>query len=160
MTTLPRPVTRVETDWACFYCGHLHLAGCEHYTVDHVVPKSRGGRLLGRENLVDACRRCNTKKGARTFPDEWVPDVEDNTIVLPGLWSWPRTPRSAGLLALGLRELLEAVNSPLSVREIAAMTGDELRLIRQALDRLRHAGVLDFAATQERPWRRYYTPAR
>ncbi len=47
----------------CQYCG-----GRDGLTVDHVVPKSRGGKDTW-ENLVAACTRCNNKKGSRT-PDE------------------------------------------------------------------------------------------
>ena len=48
----------------CGYCG----AGKPPLTIDHVVPKSRGGRDTW-ENLVTACIRCNNKKGNRT-PEE------------------------------------------------------------------------------------------
>jgi len=53
----------------CVYCGKKMLKpGDEDYseksglaaTVDHVVPKSLGGR--GGRNLVLACRTCNNKK--------------------------------------------------------------------------------------------------
>jgi hypothetical protein len=37
-------------------------------TLDHVVPRSRGGRTTW-ENVVTACGRCNREKGDRT-PDE------------------------------------------------------------------------------------------
>ncbi len=36
--------------------------------LDHVVPRSRGGEHAW-ENVVAACRRCNTRKGSR-MPDE------------------------------------------------------------------------------------------
>ncbi len=48
----------------CSYCG----TGKPPLTIDHVVPKSRGGKDMW-ENLVAACVRCNNKKGDRT-PDE------------------------------------------------------------------------------------------
>lgn len=48
----------------CAYCG---LPG---NTGDHVLPLSRGGRSELR-NVVCACSRCNTSKGARTL-SEWV----------------------------------------------------------------------------------------
>lgn len=44
----------------CVYCG----AG-EHLTLDHVVPRSKGGRDSWH-NLVTACQKCNTEKGDRT----------------------------------------------------------------------------------------------
>lgn len=50
--------------YTCQYCGKH---GGE-LTVDHVVPKSRGGRSVW-ENLVTACRGCNLKKKNRT-PEE------------------------------------------------------------------------------------------
>lgn len=48
----------------CQYCqrGDLPL------TIDHIVPKSKGGDDTW-ENLVAACVRCNNKKGDRS-PDE------------------------------------------------------------------------------------------
>lgn len=47
----------------CQYCGSR-----ERLTVDHVMPKSRGGRDSW-ENLVAACVPCNNRKGCRT-PEE------------------------------------------------------------------------------------------
>lgn len=38
-------------------------------TLDHVIPRSRGGEHT-EENLVVCCRSCNSSKGART-PEEW-----------------------------------------------------------------------------------------
>lgn len=49
--------------WRCAYCR------CEldvwNGTVDHVVPRARGGGSYGRFNLVAACRPCNQLKAAR-----------------------------------------------------------------------------------------------
>jgi 5-methylcytosine-specific restriction endonuclease McrA len=47
----------------CVYCGNK-----QDLTLDHLNPKSRGGRTHW-ENLVTACKPCNSKKGDRT-PDE------------------------------------------------------------------------------------------
>lgn len=47
----------------CQYCGSR-----DRLTVDHVLPRSRGGRDKW-ENLVAACTRCNNRKGNRT-PEE------------------------------------------------------------------------------------------
>ena len=46
----------------CQYCG----ASAE--TLDHVTPRSRGGRHVW-ENLVAACRRCNHTKADRTLDE-------------------------------------------------------------------------------------------
>ncbi|WP_448379732.1 HNH endonuclease [Gloeomargarita sp.] len=48
----------------CQYCGYTG----EDLTLDHVIPKSRGG-ADSWENIVTACVRCNIKKGNRT-PEE------------------------------------------------------------------------------------------
>ncbi len=45
----------------CQYCGKNH----QPMTIDHIIPKSQGGRDTW-ENLVCACSRCNHKKGDRT----------------------------------------------------------------------------------------------
>ncbi len=46
----------------CAYCGRTATS------VDHVVPRSRGGRHEW-ENVVAACSRCNRVKGDRTVGD-------------------------------------------------------------------------------------------
>jgi 5-methylcytosine-specific restriction endonuclease McrA len=47
----------------CQYCGLQQAAGS--LTMDHVIPKSRGG-LSTWENLVASCFSCNNLKGDRT----------------------------------------------------------------------------------------------
>jgi 5-methylcytosine-specific restriction endonuclease McrA len=42
---------------ACQYCG-----SSKHLTLDHVIPRSRGGQHTW-DNVVTACERCNSKKG-------------------------------------------------------------------------------------------------
>jgi 5-methylcytosine-specific restriction endonuclease McrA len=50
---------RLLAPQACTYCGATAALA-----VDHLVPRSRGGED-GGENLVIACRPCNSRKGAR-----------------------------------------------------------------------------------------------
>lgn len=47
---------------ACQYCGD------RAETIDHVVPRSRGGTHTW-ENVVAACRPCNLRKGSRLLAD-------------------------------------------------------------------------------------------
>lgn len=47
----------------CQYCG-LKLVLLKA-TIDHVIPKSRGGRK-NWENAVTACKPCNSRKGRKT----------------------------------------------------------------------------------------------
>ncbi len=57
-------------EYKCSYCGRGDLP----LTIDHVVPKSKGG-IDSWDNLVCACTFCNNKKGDRT-------PVEANMILL------------------------------------------------------------------------------
>jgi 5-methylcytosine-specific restriction endonuclease McrA len=50
--------------WRCVYCGTT--AG--RLTLDHVVPRSRGGDSVW-ENVVTSCAPCNLRKGNR-LPEE------------------------------------------------------------------------------------------
>lgn len=50
----------------CQFCGSIFPAA--ELTLDHVVPRSRGG-LTSWENLVACCHGCNNRKGDRT-PEE------------------------------------------------------------------------------------------
>lgn len=61
-----RAAVMLRDAFTCQYCGAT--PGRAHLTVDHIAPRSRGGRH-GWENLVTACKRCNQKKGSRT-PEE------------------------------------------------------------------------------------------
>lgn len=47
----------------CQYCANYFPL--DKLTMDHVLPKSRGGKNTW-ENLVAACKKCNQKKGSRT----------------------------------------------------------------------------------------------
>ncbi len=47
----------------CQYCGKNFST--ENLTIDHLLPKSRGGKNTWK-NLVAACKKCNQKKGCRT----------------------------------------------------------------------------------------------
>jgi len=50
----------------CQYCGIIESP--RDMTIDHVIPRSRGGENTWT-NLVTCCKRCNQKKGNRT-PEE------------------------------------------------------------------------------------------
>ncbi len=62
----------------CQYCGRRGTAF--DLTLDHVLPKSRGGRTLA-ENLVTACQVCNNRKGDRT-PEEARMPLKTNPAAL------------------------------------------------------------------------------
>jgi 5-methylcytosine-specific restriction endonuclease McrA len=56
---LNRRAVFLRDDNECQYCGR------QAENLDHVIPKSQGGTHVW-ENVVAACRRCNSKKGGRT----------------------------------------------------------------------------------------------
>jgi 5-methylcytosine-specific restriction endonuclease McrA len=64
------PVTRrtvlARDHYTCQYCGDQPPR--KDLTVDHILPRSRGGHTTW-ENVVTACQRCNGRKGNRT-PEE------------------------------------------------------------------------------------------
>ena len=54
----------VRDRFQCAYCGTRK----EKLSIDHIIPKSRGGQTTF-ENCVAACKACNLRKGGRT-PNE------------------------------------------------------------------------------------------
>jgi len=56
--TLTRRAVFARDGWVCQYCGSTAE------NVDHVLPRSRGGPHEW-DNVVAACRRCNSKKENR-----------------------------------------------------------------------------------------------
>ena len=60
-----RKLTKLEVfnrdQYTCQYCGWQ----TKELTLDHVVPRRRGGEHT-RENVVSACIPCNRRKGGRT----------------------------------------------------------------------------------------------
>jgi 5-methylcytosine-specific restriction endonuclease McrA len=97
---LSRRAVLARDGYRCQYCGsHKHL------TLDHVIPRSRGG-ITSWENIVTSCAPCNVRKGAalphevgmtpshrprpplptdfvlasqRQVPDAWLPYLEMST---------------------------------------------------------------------------------
>lgn len=63
---LSRRAVLLRDNFTCQYCGGQ--PGKEHLTLDHIIPRSRGGRM-DWENVVTACAPCNRRKANRT-PDE------------------------------------------------------------------------------------------
>ncbi len=87
MIKRPRPqrkLTKQEVfnrdKYTCQYCG----CQTKELTIDHVIPRRRGGEHAW-ENVVSACKGCNRYKGGRT------PEEAGMTLVQE-----PAAPRNSG----------------------------------------------------------------
>lgn len=96
----PRPqmrLTRKEVfhrdGFMCQYCGERG----RDLTLDHVVPRHRGGRPTW-ENLVTACKRCNHRKAGRTPKEAHMRLVREPRPPRVGLYYpfWPYLEREEG----------------------------------------------------------------
>jgi len=70
MQTLSRKNIFMRDSYKCMYCGHEFTGG--GLELDHVLPKSRGGKNEWI-NLVSACRKCNSRKNDRTPEEAGMP---------------------------------------------------------------------------------------
>ena len=52
----------IRDKYTCQYC--LNCFNPKDLTLDHVIPKSKGGKT-NWENIVSACKKCNHAKGSR-----------------------------------------------------------------------------------------------
>ena len=90
---LSLPLTRrtllARDGFTCQYCGRQKDRS--ELTLDHVLPRSRGG-MASWDNLTTACQRCNQRKGDRTPQEAGMP-----------LRSVPAKPRYIALAVLGDR---------------------------------------------------------
>lgn len=89
---LSRRTVLARDHYTCQYCG-IQMAKA-HLTIDHVLPRSRGGET-NWENVTTACGPCNRRKGNRTPDEARMPLVRQ-----------PRRPRYLALT------LLEGMRAP------------------------------------------------
>jgi CRISPR/Cas system Type II protein with McrA/HNH and RuvC-like nuclease domain len=71
----PRGVLKHLCDqqkWKCHYCKNTMIHGPSELrpTIDHVIPRSKGG-TNNHKNLVAACYKCNQIKGG-DLPSEYI----------------------------------------------------------------------------------------
>jgi 5-methylcytosine-specific restriction endonuclease McrA len=79
-------------NYTCQYCGRR--AGPEKLSIDHVLPRSKGGRTSW-ENCVLACIRCNARKADRSLKESGL-----------RLLRTPRRPRWSPYIHLGKMDRL------------------------------------------------------
>jgi 5-methylcytosine-specific restriction endonuclease McrA len=90
VAAVSRRAVFARDEYRCQYCG------ARADSIDHVVPRSRGGSHVW-ENLAAACRPCNMKKRDRT------PDEAGMRLLRPC-----RAPRGSAWVTLGLLGVPEA----------------------------------------------------
>ena len=56
----------LRDNFTCAYCGNIFDKS--KLTIDHIIPKSRGGKS-SYLNCITACKRCNLEKGNREVRD-------------------------------------------------------------------------------------------
>src|ERR1700712_4905391 len=97
-TALSRRAVFVRDDHRCQYCGgHAD-------SIDHVVPRSRGGQHCW-ENVVAACRPCNNRKRDRYLEDSGM-----------RLARRPMAPRELGWVWMAVGRVPESWRPYLSLR--------------------------------------------
>ena len=84
---LTRRTVLARDQYTCQYCGAQPAKG--RLTLDHVVPRSRGGEHTW-ENVVTSCIPCNQRKGDRILREAGMT-----------LLSRPERPRYAAVVLLG-----------------------------------------------------------
>jgi 5-methylcytosine-specific restriction endonuclease McrA len=78
-----RKYQREHTTIKCVYCGKEHLDPWakeeeNKATIDHLIPKSKGGKVLDEENFVIACFKCNQDKGNKvSFNVEKIKEIQE-----------------------------------------------------------------------------------
>jgi len=62
-----------QGDLVCDYCGKASLKidapanSSNLCTLDHVIPRAKGGDRFNLDNLVICCHPCNQKKGVKSY---------------------------------------------------------------------------------------------
>ena len=62
----------------CEYCRSPALFATQTFALDHIIPRSKGGKSI-LDNLALACTGCNSHKHTRTF---WRDSVTDEIVPL------------------------------------------------------------------------------
>ncbi len=65
----PKPTRKnifIRDNFTCQYCGNVFNKS--HLTIDHVIPRSKGGETTWT-NSVTSCSKCNNKKSDKSIND-------------------------------------------------------------------------------------------
>lgn len=62
-------------NFKCIYCGKSSIEDGVKLHVDHIVPKSKGGKNV-RNNYITSCEDCNLEKGVYELPQEVIDRIQ------------------------------------------------------------------------------------
>nr|WP_318784609.1 HNH endonuclease [Actinomadura algeriensis] len=127
-------------------------------TLDHVIPRSRGGKHIA-DNVAVACRSCNSSKKDLIFPSEWIPK-RDLFTYIAGSDKFS-LPANASRMEHAIMQLCLTLNTeepPPSVAEVCADRHWRPRDVHQALSEMHHAKGFCVFAHPCAPASRYYHP--
>jgi len=67
-------ITILDRDgWLCALCNR------PAHTVDHIIPRVKGGDMWNPDNLQSMCKSCNSSKGGRFFIGKATPPVSQDS---------------------------------------------------------------------------------
>jgi len=80
-------ITILDRDgWQCVQCGK------PGDTVDHIIPRVKGGDMWASDNLQVLCKSCNSSKGGRFFSHKATPPVFQGPSLPSTVSSVPDSP--------------------------------------------------------------------
>ena len=80
-------VTILDRDgWQCAIC---HKPA---HTVDHIIPRVKGGPMWTESNLQSLCKSCNSSKGGRFFSPKATPPVFQDSSLPETVRTVPESP--------------------------------------------------------------------
>ncbi|MFI1174856.1 hypothetical protein [Streptomyces melanogenes] len=112
------------------------------------------------DNVVVACRRCNSSKQADLFPGKWIPDRDKHTYISAGEPMAP-TSEGVGVMARNIARLIASLDpddGPLSVAEVCRHRGWQPSDVHVALGRLLGAKALHAFVYPCWPSTRFFRP--
>ena len=80
-------ITILDRDgWQCALCGR------PAHTVDHIIPRVKGGDMWATDNLQSMCKSCNSAKGGRFFSHKATPPVFPDSSLPETIRTVPDSP--------------------------------------------------------------------
>jgi 5-methylcytosine-specific restriction endonuclease McrA len=72
--------------------GWVCVCGKPARTVDHIIPRVKGGDMWSMDNLQSMCKSCNSRKGGRFFNSTATPPVFSDSSLPETVRTVPDSP--------------------------------------------------------------------